>query len=816
MKKKITRYLNKSLFLIVILLLLAMNLSAQITSRGKDFWLGYMENLTSGGGGTLQLDIFITSDEGATGTVSIPNAGWSAPFTVTANSSTTVQVPIASAHITTSEKIENKAVHVVSDNNINVFAMNYFPQTSDGTLILPKSALGNNYRILNYVPLSLSEFLIVAAYDNTTIRYIPTQNTSGGVTAGSAKDITLNAGEAFQVQATADLTGTIVFSTGTKLPFAVFGGDQCAQVPHGTGYCNNLFEQMYPITTWRRNFVTIPLMTRTKGEIYRILALKNSTNVKLDNNLIATLNAGEFKEIVITTPSFISANLPISVAQYSPGHEFDGNANSDPFYIMLSPVEQTREDITFEVFQFSTITGNYVNVSAVTSCTDHIYLDGTLVTGWQPVASNPTYSTTQLTVSQGAHRLNSNPPDCGFNAYVYGYGPDDSYGYSAGVSLDTLSVALLVNTNCAGQEVGFFVQSQPYTILNYNWDFGDQGTSTDMNPKHVYLTGGNYNVRLIVTYDDNSVDTVTKQILVFDQPHPIITPLGPTTFCSCDDSLTMDAGNLGYKEYKWSNGATTQKITIHQSGNYTVFVKDSNGCTNTSPPLVITIIQPETTVGFGMPSYSVNSGDSVAIPLVILKSANLDTCHSKNYSVKISFDKSLLSPIGSTPKGDKSTPMRIIPLTGIRTPDDSILTVLNFEATLGDSEQTTLSIDNFVWNDCVFATSSQSSVFKIADLCKAGGVTRLIKQAPKLDILDIKPNPAGTNAKITFILGEKSNYSIYLSDILGQKLLTIEEGNHKPGTYETEIDLSQILSGTYIITIKTETENVSKLIEVNK
>ena len=46
--------------------------------------------------------------------------------------------------------------------------------------------------------------------------------------------------------------------------------------------------------------------------------------------------------------------------------------------------------------------------------------------------------------------------------------------------------------------------------------------------------------------------------------------------------------------------------------------------------------------------------------------------------------------------------------------------------------------------------------------------------------------------------------------------MTIEECNHNPCTFDTEIDLTSILPGTYIITIKTEIENVSKIIEVNK
>ncbi len=47
-------------------------------------------------------------------------------------------------------------------------------------------------------------------------------------------------------------------------------------------------------------------------------------------------------------------------------------------------------------------------------------------------------------------------------------------------------------------------------ILSYAWDFGDGGTSTATNPSHVYLTSGNYDVRLIVTSNTGCTDTLIK------------------------------------------------------------------------------------------------------------------------------------------------------------------------------------------------------------------------------------------------------------------------------------------------------------------
>ena len=46
--------------------------------------------------------------------------------------------------------------------------------------------------------------------------------------------------------------------------------------------------------------------------------------------------------------------------------------------------------------------------------------------------------------------------------------------------------------------------------LSYNWIFGDGGTSTQVNPTHVYSTSGVYTVRLIATNVNGCRDTITK------------------------------------------------------------------------------------------------------------------------------------------------------------------------------------------------------------------------------------------------------------------------------------------------------------------
>ncbi|WP_299702039.1 kelch repeat-containing protein [uncultured Pontibacter sp.] len=71
-------------------------------------------------------------------------------------------------------------------------------------------------------------------------------------------------------------------------------------------------------------------------------------------------------------------------------------------------------------------------------------------------------------------------------------------------------------------------------------------------------------------------NTAKVQVQASNLPKPIIEAEGPTAFCAGGTVvLTGPAGMVGYE---WSNGSTTQKITVTSSGFYRLRVKDEAGC----------------------------------------------------------------------------------------------------------------------------------------------------------------------------------------------------------------------------------------------
>ena len=93
--------------------------------------------------------------------------------------------------------------------------------------------------------------------------------------------------------------------------------------------------------------------------------------------------------------------------------------------------------------------------------------------------------------------------------------------------------------------------------------------------------------RVTITNEDGCQSTSDPiQVIVNDNPEPVITAGGPTEFCE-GGSVSLN-GPAGYT-YSWSpNGAATQGLLATQSGDYQLTVTDQNGCTGVSNIITVT------------------------------------------------------------------------------------------------------------------------------------------------------------------------------------------------------------------------------------
>lgn len=521
------------------------------SNEGTDFWMGFMEHLDQNANTKV---LMISSRYTTSGTVSMPLLSWSTSFSVAANDVVFVSIPL-NAETIGSESITRTGIHIQSQAPVSIYAHQYANFRSEASAVLPTNSLGSNYYAMSYFGyennrgVHPSEFLIVATEDETTIEIIPSDPTAGGSPANSRINVVLDQGETYQVQALSGLGGDL---TGSKVSadksIALFSGASWTEVPLSCSTRDNLYEQMYPVSTWGKKFLTVPSKDAS-FDYYRVLASEDNTVVYRDGALVANLNEGEFLEFrLYGLPSFIEANRGILVAQFNIGNTCNTQSNlGDPSMILLNSVEQTRDTLTLYSSPFEGILENYVNVITRDIDKDSVYLDGNLISNqFQSIAGNTDYVYASLSVSTGTHTITSS--GCGVIATAYGYGEFESYAYSAGASFLPLNASPIPEGGCLNDTI-FFSTGLPEDRVSVQWDFGDGSSSTDFEPSHIYTALGSYPVEVIIEdFCLNTIDTINQDLLVTLRQS--LEAFNDTLVCE-DDPVQLGATDLAGASFEW-------------------------------------------------------------------------------------------------------------------------------------------------------------------------------------------------------------------------------------------------------------------------
>ncbi len=603
---------------------------AQVSTLGKDFWMGFMD--ISNNDGPFQR-LYISSQVNTTATISIPLKNWSQTVNVTANQITTVTLPntgTVSSLNKSNEVVNNTGVHIISPELISVFASAESSARTEASVVLPITALGGTteYFVASYhgifasigattpgTILSRSQLMVVSYNDGTTVEITPTANTRSGRPANVPFQVTLNAGETYLVQSNAptaanlpnnidfDLTGTRIVGTNNCKPFAVFSGNTATLTNSSCTAWEHLYEQQFPIQSWGKKYLVSPFRQSLQGYVYRVIGSENNTSVVINGANTFNVNKGAFLEFNVSnaTTICIDADKPIAVAQFIKGRDCNGvpsqpNTNTgallsvgDPAMLMLNPVEQTINKISFTTIASSNMVAPnpalyYVNVITKTANTSKVKRNGSFIGSSQfsVFSSCQEYSYASVEITAGTHILES---DSSFIAYSYGYGSAEGYAYSVGAKFDNLNRNFNVSksTICVGETVNF--SGFGTGILAYNWTFNDASgtvnTASGQNTSYTYNTIGEYTVKMTVTILGGcGFEDVIKTITVVPYPNP---NLGATRTICPNTTTTLDAGDFpNSPTYLWSNGATTRTITVGDANLYTVTVTNIGGCQGTS------------------------------------------------------------------------------------------------------------------------------------------------------------------------------------------------------------------------------------------
>ena len=489
------------------------------SNEGKEFWFGFMHHRDEGFNNKVAM---ITSKYDTEGNISVDSRNYSQDFTVKANEVSIINLPGFTEN-QISETIQDIGIKLTSNDPVSVYIHQYYGYRSEATAVLPKESIGNEYYILTYQGVNNnnqnypSQFQIIGTEDETIILIRPSALTQNQVEPGEVINITLNKGEAYQVQGASwreDLTGSYITS---DKPIAVFAGARWTEVPNNCGLRDNLLEQMYSVNTWGKQFIGIPAQYVSYSK-FRIIASEDNTTIKKYSQLneeTFSLNQGSFTEFNSSQPFYIEANKPIQVAQYLIGVNCSGYSKGDPSMLLLNSIEQTRDTVTLYNSRLQNITENFINIIMYTEDAEHITIDGVNlndISTLNQIDANNLFSYVTLPVSTGAHTIISE--GCGIIASAYGYGDAESYAYSGGASFRSINFNALPEGGCLNDTIIFDSKLSPQRF-NFFWDLGDGNYSTESKFEHKYPSLGTYPLSVIITDKClNKVDTFYRDIII--------------------------------------------------------------------------------------------------------------------------------------------------------------------------------------------------------------------------------------------------------------------------------------------------------------
>lgn len=527
----------------------------QISTVGKEFWVGYMDNNRILPGASDRAVLEIAAVEDATFTIEYLGQTVSRTLNRGDRYSLIVDSQTYDLHHRFSNRVENKGIYISSTGDLSVYAFNDRVRSADGTVVLPVGALGKDYLITSHfeimtAPVSYdanidneSSLLVIATEDDTQVEITK----SNGV---APVNITLNRGQSYQIKERFDLTGSRVRVIGDDAnsckKIAVFGGNKWTSVGNCGSANDNLFQQAYPVTTWGKSFIHVGLEGRTSGELVKVLASEDNTEVFVNGTNRGTIDATEFLALDFDaneTASITTSN-PASVTVFSKSQECNQPGDQkydqgDPFMISYSPNEQMLQEVKFSALSFQSIEVSYVNVIVPAGAQSQTVLDGNNIGAFfSPVPGNPSFYFAKLSISQGVHEL-TNPE--GFIAYVYGFGFLESYGYATGAALDNLNFEVEVDYSfevegdrvaCLDQEGTWGITTENEVFTYFTWDFGD-GTPLQEGKEvlHTFGTPGIYEVTVTASISPNTCDQQEEETFQVEVLEPKAELIGEQSVC---------------------------------------------------------------------------------------------------------------------------------------------------------------------------------------------------------------------------------------------------------------------------------------------
>ena len=296
------------------------------------------------------------------------------------------------------------------------------------------------------------------------------------------------------------------------------------------------------------------------------------------------------------------------------------------------------------MFYFTTTgNGNCIPASDTTIVTFTATPIAVITSGDSSCASNPVNLNANVTTGAGIWTTSGSglfsPSDTSLTG-VYNPSPTDDLSGTVTLiftstnnggcrsTADTINIILIPSpvaafssVNACPQDTIAFTDASTTVgvITNWNWNFGDSGTSTLQDPSHIYGVGGPFTVTLIVTSNNGCVDTLSQVLNVFEKP---VANFNANGICLDDGTVYTDMSTIGggaaISTWSWTFGDGSPISTIQNPNhnfpsattyNTQLIVTSSQGCIDTIIQPVVVL--PGPTAGFMSDDWTGNINQTI-------------------------------------------------------------------------------------------------------------------------------------------------------------------------------------------------------------
>lgn len=397
--------------------------------------------------------------------------------------------------------------------------------------------------------------------------------------------------------------------------------------------------------------------------------------------------------------------------------------------------------------------------------------------------------------------------------------------YSQGID-NTMSAGIISLgdlTMCEGESVELTATADADGAI-FRWSNGVEGASVDVS------TDGEISV-VAESIDGCLSAPQSVTVTVFVNPTVAISAEGPTVFCTGGSvvlSSTMNGGNV------WSNNATSNSITVSNSGDYSVNYTDINGCSAVSNSISVNVSDsPVPTISLGGPS-AICAGSAVTLTA------------SQSDTYEWSLNGNVISGASAQVLEAAEAGLYTVTVTnsdqcnGVGTSQQVFVNVLPSPTAAGEANQAlgSLQVDfqnlstnttSVLWN---FGDGNTSTEFNPSHVYATGGdytvsltalngtctstVTIQVQNVSVIDLdaarFSVYPNPA-TDQLFIEVSNAQSNYFLQMFDMSGRVVFSRNFNAASEGAM-TVVSVNELNNGLYLLSIQGENgiQNTQRII----